>query len=652
MSKKDRRIQGIYRQHSSGNFGFIDVEEHGEKKGYFVYPLNRKDALDGDTVDAYIKEFHGKEEAEIISVLTRTDRTLVGTFTANKGQDFGFVTLKNTAFSKDIFIGQKNIGKAKSGDVVGVKILEWKGKNPSGKIVEIVGKVGDKHIDVEGYILEAGFANDFPEAVQKAAKKYKTTEVKVFKRREDLRSMFTFTIDGDDAKDLDDAISIKKKENGDWKLYVHIADVSEYVKEGSEMDEEALKRGTSVYLVDRVLPMLPRELSNGVCSLNPKEDKLTLTCEMTISKDGEVTKQKVYESVINSNYRLTYKFVQDLHDGTIQDIAKDEQFTYFNRIISSGAELSYLKEVIENAYTLKAVIEKNKQDRGVLDFDFPETKIVLDANHDPEKIARYPMYESNKIIAEFMILANEAVSSKFSNIPFVYRVHDEPDPEDVQKLNHTLHLFNIPFALKKVSTKEFSRLLGVIAKSDKKYFLEKTLLRSLAKAMYSDINRGHFGLGSTYYSHFTSPIRRYPDLQIHRIIKEKLQGKLEKDRIWHYKSILRSVSERSSEQEIKADDLEYKVRDYFVVQFYKDKVGQEFEGFISGMIKNGFFVQLPDTSEGMVEYSKDFEYSEDKQEYYHKPTKHAYKVGDIIKVILEEADEVNVRLRFSLVFKK
>ncbi|MDD3646742.1 MAG: RNB domain-containing ribonuclease [Candidatus Gracilibacteria bacterium] len=691
-SSKDT-ITGIYNPAKTGDFGFVDVE--GEKKGYYVYEANKKDALPGDKVLAEIKMFKGKPEAKIIKVLERTEEILIGEFASGKQtskrtkkdeqRDFtyGFVIVNDVAFKKDIFIPGKYIGEAKVGDIVGVKIIGWSAKSPEGKIVEVLGKKGDKGLELESIILGSGFKQGFSRGIENELKQISPHPTplpsrgegiatkKELENRTDLRRLFTFTIDGEDAKDLDDAISIVERKNGNFELYVHIADVSHYIKEGSELDREAIKRGTSVYLADRVIPMLPEKLSNDLCSLNPNTDKLTLTCEILIAKDGKIKKSRVYESIINTDFRLTYKEVDEMIKNTSSQPSplEEKEQAQLNspllqrrgargEVLKVGDSLQFggtitkqLIETIKKAEVLRGYIEKNKNLQGVLNFEFPETKIEFDSEKNPIGIKQYPRYKSNKIIEEFMISANEAVSKEFSMYPFLHRIHPDPSEEDIQKLQSTLDLFGVDFKLQDFTTKEFSNLLEKIDKSPKKYILENIILRTLTKAIYSHENEGHFGLGLNYYSHFTSPIRRYPDLQIHRIIKEKLQGKLNPKRIHHYKNILETVANKTSTQERKAEKLEYKVRDFFIVRYYKDKVGHEFEATIVSIIPKGFFVQLVDTAEGFIDLSENssFIHREDLHCFEDKKGGKNYCLGDKIKVKLIEADERLIRLNFELV---
>ncbi|MFK7780683.1 MAG: ribonuclease R [Candidatus Gracilibacteria bacterium] len=631
-------IEGVFSQ-GRGDFGFIDVE--GIDKGFFVFSNNKNSALDGDKVRAKVKTFKGKDEAEVIKVLERKIDLIVGEYVPGKNNNFGFVVPNNPNVKNDIFVPGKYSMDAKAGDVVGVLVTAWEKKNPEGVIKQIIGKKGDKAVDVLSLIIEGGGKISFPEKVLSYTEEIsKKIDEKEYFKREDLRNLFTFTIDGEDAKDLDDAISVKKLEVGGYKLFVHIADVAHYVTEKSPLDIEAYKRATSTYLVDRVIPMLPEKLSNDLCSLNPNTEKLTLTCEMTIGNNGKITKTKVYESIIKSDYRLTYKEVDEILEQKTQPPSPVKEREFKGEVFSK----------LQIANSLKEKITKYRQELGVLNFDFPETKIILDEEGNPVGIKEYPKYDSNKLIEEFMISANEAVSRHFSDLPFLYRIHEEPKDDDLAKLQDTLNLFEINFQFKNGTTKEFSILLSKISKLDeaKKMFLEKIILRTLSKAVYSKENFGHFGLGLSFYSHFTSPIRRYPDLQIHRIIKEKITKKLDSKRLSHYSELLDTVSKYTSDKERKAEKLEYRVKDYYIVKYYKNRVGEEFEGVISGIISKGFFVALKDTAEGFVELQRS-EFNDQMQEHLELSTGKRYKMGEKVKVRLIEADEVMLRLNFEVI---
>lgn len=637
--KYENTIEWIFSQWK-WEFWFIDVE--WIDKWYFVFWDNKNWALDWDKVEAFVKVFKWKQEAEIIKIIERKKDLIVWKYLEWKNNNYWFVSSNNPNIKNDIFIPWKFSLWAKNWDIVWVLIKNWEGKNPEWEIKEIIWKLWDKKIDVLSLIVEWWAKLKFDEKTINFSEKI---DDKITKEDEKLRknlvNLFTFTIDWEDAKDLDDAISIEKLDIWWYKLYVHIADVAHYVKEWNPIDKEAYKRATSTYLVDRVIPMLPEKLSNNLCSLNPNTKKLTLTCEMTIWNNWKIKSTKVYESIISSDFRLTYKEV----DQILSEELKENDKLLFWNIVDE-----HLIEKLKISNELKEKITFYREWSWVLNFDFPETKIILNDDDNVVEIKEYPRYNSNKLIEEFMISANEAVSSEFSNFPFLYRIHEEPKQDDLLKLQDTLNLFWIDFFFKKWTTKEFSELLDKISKLDesKKMFLEKIVLRTLTKAVYSKENFWHFGLWLSFYSHFTSPIRRYPDLQIHRIIKEKINKKLDKKRLFHYESILEKVSKHCSDKERKAEKLEYKIRDYYIVKYYKDKVWEEFEWVITWVLPKWFFVALKDSAEWFVEMTRS-DFREELQEHLDLSSWKSFKLWTKVNVKLIEADEKLLRLNFEII---
>ncbi len=676
--KQKDQIQGIYSQIAGKNFWFIDVEWVDD--GFFVIEMNKNWAFDWDEVIAELKTYRGKEEAVILHVVKRGIRNVVwelklSSKSGTTWDSFGFVIPRENAFESDVFIAGSKMMWAKHWDIVWVNILDYSGKNPSWEITEILWKKGDIWINVDSYILEAWFHQKFDETLlESLEKKYskETISQKEITRRKDFRKTFTFTIDGEDAKDLDDAISIQKKENGSYKLIVHIADVAHYVTEDSKLNKEAFKRGTSVYLTDRVIPMLPEILSNNLCSLNIGSDKLSLSCEILISESGELVKSTVYESIIRSDFRLTYKEVDQVVQTTSWDLSIEDGIVEWTELFCGKTATSELIEALTLAEELRSKITQKKNETWVLNFDFPETKVILDDKKEVVEIKEYPRFDSNKMIEEFMVMANEAVSRKFATYPFLYRIHEKPEAENQEKLTILLNLFNIDYKFKEFDTREVWELLTLINSTDnaqpllskegrknnlsegQKKFLEKSILRTLSKAVYSDENEGHFGLGLQFYSHFTSPIRRYPDLQIHRIIKEKLQWELSKTRIIHYKNLLKSVAGNTSDQERKAEKLEYKVRDYYICGYYKKQVSQQFVWDITTILPYWCFVQLPDSSEWFVELIPKWGkptwwvYNEQFMKFENKSTGQILNLWDSVDVILNEVDMELLRMNFTL----
>lgn len=633
----------IYSQAKDWQYWFVDVIDL--PKGYFVHPKNKLTAMDWDTVEAFVKDFNWRQEAEIIRVLERKKWLIVWVYQQSKG-NFWFVIPKNENIKNDIFVASTNAFWARSGDIVWVEITKFTAKNPEWVIKEIISKkwnLDKREEEILTIAVEMWAKITFPEeALNNLKNVSEKIEEKEFSKRKDLRKLFTFTIDWADAKDLDDAVSLEILENGDYLLYVSIADVSHYVAENSALDKEALERWTSIYLADRVIPMLPEKLSNNLCSLNPYTDKLALTCEIHIwAKTWHTVKSKVYESIINSDFRLTYEEV----DKIVKNEIKSWEELMFRWIASQK-----LIETINQADSLKNIILEHREKVWILNFDFPETYISFDDKWEPNWVKEYPKYDSNKLIEVFMVSANEAVAKQFSQIPFLYRIHDEPKNFDISDLEEKLRLFWVKFKFKDVTTLEFAQLLEKFKNLEetKKRFLEKMTLRTLTQAIYSNVNFWHFGLWLQFYSHFTSPIRRYPDLQIHRIIKEFLNGKFDEKRKSHYLDILPKVAKQSSERERLSEKLEYKVRDYFIVKYYKNKIWQEFDAVISGLISKWIFVALQDTAEWFVEI-KNWNFDEKNQTMKVKSKK--YTLWQDLRVRLVNADEKLLRLDFEIVEK-
>ena len=633
----------IYSQAKDWQYWFVDVIDL--PKGYFVHPKNKLTAMDWDTVEAFIKDFNWRQEAEIIRVLERKKWLIVWVYQQSKG-NFWFVIPKNENIKNDIFVASTNAFWARSGDIVWVEITKFTAKNPEWVIKEIISKkwnLDKREEEILTIAVEMWAKITFPEeALNNLKNVSEKIEEKEFSKRKDLRKLFTFTIDWADAKDLDDAVSLEILENGDYLLYVSIADVSHYVAENSALDKEALERWTSIYLADRVIPMLPEKLSNNLCSLNPYTDKLALTCEIHIwAKTWHTVKSKVYESIINSDFRLTYEEV----DKIVKNEIKSWEELMFRWIASQK-----LIETINQADSLKNIILEHREKVWILNFDFPETYISFDDKWEPNWVKEYPKYDSNKLIEVFMVSANEAVAKQFSQIPFLYRIHEEPKNFDISDLEEKLRLFWVKFKFKDVTTLEFAQLLEKFKNLEetKKRFLEKMTLRTLTQAIYSNVNFWHFGLWLQFYSHFTSPIRRYPDLQIHRIIKEFLNGKFDEKRKSHYLDILPKVAKQSSERERLSEKLEYKVRDYFIVKYYKNKIWQEFDAVISGLISKWIFVALQDTAEWFVEI-KNWNFDEKNQTMKVKSKK--YTLWQDLRVRLVNADEKLLRLDFEIVEK-
>ena len=571
-------------------FGFVRVE--GEDDDIFIPGSYTKSALDGDTVQVLVKKEGGegkRREGQVLNILERGNSVLVGTYT--RSRNFGFVTPDNQKFTKDIYVAKAESKGAVTGHKVVVEITDFgdEQRKPEGRVLEILGHVNDPGVDILSVIKAYGLPEEYPDDVMKQIENIPDeVEEKEKAGRADFRDLQTVTIDGEDAKDLDDAITISKEGNM-YHLGVHIADVSQYVTEGSPLDKEALKRGTSIYLVDRVIPMIPHKLSNGICSLNQGVDRLALSCMMDINEKGEIVKHKICESVINVTRRMSYTSVHKIIEE------KDE---------AERKEYEELIPMFELMYELADILQARREKRGSIDFDFPEAKIILDEKGKPIDVKEYERTQANRIIEEFMLAANQTVAEEYfwNELPFVYRTHETPDMEKIQNL--ALFIENFGYTLKikedEIHPKEVQKLMRSIAGKPEEGLIGRLALRSMKQARYTTECEGHFGLALKYYCHFTSPIRRYPDLQIHRIIKENIHGGMKDKRIDHYQKILPEVAEQTSALERRADDAEREVEKMKKAEYMEQFVGKDFEGTISGLTTWGMYVELPNTIEGMI----------------------------------------------------
>jgi len=622
-------------------FGFVTLE--GEPEDIFIPESSTNGAMHGDKVAVMLtNEKSGKRrEGIIVRIVERGMTEIVGTFEKNK--NFGFVVPDNHKFH-DIYIPKEHTKGAVTGHKVVVKITDYGDENhsPEGEVVEIIGHINDPGVDIMSVIKAYGLPVEFPKDVLRIVD-FIPDEIspEEIKNRRDIRDLPTVTIDGEDAKDLDDAISLTKE--GDiYHLGVHIADVSHYVKEGSLLDKEALKRGTSVYLVDRVIPMLPHKLSNGICSLNPGEDRLALSCFMDIDSKGNVINHEIVETVIRSDRRMTYTDVNKIVEE--QDEELIEKYKDFVPMFMLMLELS-------------EILKKRRHKRGAINFDFPESKIIVDKNGKPIEIKPYERNKATKIIEEFMLIANETIAEDFfwQEIPFIYRTHENPDEEKIKAL--AIFINNFGYSLKlgndDIHPKEIQKLLIKVEDTPEEALISRLTLRSMKQAKYTVANTGHFGLSTKYYCHFTSPIRRYPDLQIHRIIKENLRGKLTESRRSHYEKILNEVANHSSKTERRADEAEREVEKMKKVEYMTEHIGEVFEGVISGITSWGIYVELPNTIEGMVRVSDmddDFYiYDEEHYQMIGEHTKKTYKLGQKVKVEVISADKLLRTIDFAFV---
>ena len=555
----------------------------------------------------------------------------MGTYQKSKG--FGFVVPDNVRITRDIFIPQGCDGGAVTGHKVMVRVKEFGGENkkPEGVITEILGHVNDPGVDILSLVRAYGLPEEFPPKVMEQLKQIPDEVTEADRAgRKDLRSVKTVTIDGEEAKDLDDAITIERDGDG-YRLGVHIADVSHYVTEGSPLDAEALKRGTSVYLTDRVIPMLPHKLSNGICSLNQGEDRLALSCLMDIDAKGNVIGHEIAETVIRVDHRMTYTAVDAI--VTKQDPSVMKEYEDFTE------EFFLMKELAD-------LLRKKRHSRGSIDFDFPESKITLDEKGRPIEIKPYDRNAATKIIEDFMLLANETVAEDYfwQEVPFLYRTHEKPDEEKMLRLGTFLNNFGYHLRMPngEVHPKEIQKLLDKVEGTPEEALISRLTLRSMKQARYTPVNTGHFGLAAKYYTHFTSPIRRYPDLQIHRIIKECLHGGLSEKREAHYRKLLTEVAAQTSALERRADEAERETDKMKKLQYMEQFIGQEFDGVISGATNWGFYVELPNTVEGMVhvnELQDDYYlFDEAHYELMGEMTRKTYKLGQPIRIMVTGCD--------------
>lgn len=653
---------GIFSAHHRG-FGFVTIE--GCDGDLFVPPDDTGDAMDGDTVQVIIDENGrgGRAEARVLKVLKHANETLIGTFEKNKS--FGFVIPDNPRITMDIFIPQGKENGAVSGHKVVVKLDTYatRNKNPEGHVQEILGHINDPGVDILSIVRAYGLPEEFPEDVmeevshapEELSAEYVAEEIGK-NGRVDLRDVPMVTIDGEDAKDLDDAVSVSKETiNGEtiYHLGVHIADVSHYVKEGTPLDAEAYKRGTSVYLVDRVIPMLPHRLSNGICSLNAGCDRLAMSCLMDIDEKGIIVGHKICESVVRIDRRMTYTAVNailEAKNGTEEPQTdapekekSKEKAEFAKKCLEEYADFVPMFLLLDET---ARVLRKKRMARGAVDFDFPECKIILDAKGRPVEIRPYERNAATMLIEDCMLAANETVAEDYywQQIPFLYRSHEKPDGEKIKRFGILINNFGYSIRLQngELHPKEMQKLLEKAAGSPEEALLARLALRSMKQAKYTTECMGHFGLAANYYTHFTSPIRRYPDLQIHRIIKENLHGGLTKKRIAHYEKILPEVAIWTSSRERLADEAERETDKAKKVQFMERHIGEEFTGVISGISNYSFYVELPNTVEGMVRLANlDGDYYVFDEEHYElvgERTRKKFKLGQTVKIQVVSVD--------------
>lgn len=644
--KLQREPRGLYKTgtfigHQKG-FGFVELEEE-DADDLFIPADQVHGALHMDQVQVKVnpKKDGKRLEGSITKILGHGIREVVGTF--QRSRNFGFVVVDNSKFTKDLFVPKELSMNAESGDKVVAVITNYgtEKQNPQGKIREVLGGENDPGTDILAIARSSGLPMDFPEKVLEQAERVGQGVMESdFQGRMDLRDLDMVTIDGEDAKDLDDAVSLTV-ENDLYHLGVHIADVANYVQDHSALDREALKRGTSVYLVDRVIPMLPKVLSNGICSLNAGEERLALSCLMTVDKNGNVVDAEVTESVINVNRRMSY--------NQVQKILVEEDAALIE-------EHKELVPMFRAMHALSHIIRKKRHHRGAIDFDFPESKIILNELGKPVEIRAQEANEATRLIEDFMLLANETVAQEFceKEIPFLYRIHENPDMEKMESVLTYIRAQGQKVDKKKqeISPKEIQTVLSAIEGLPTEPLISRLLLRSMKQARYSTECVGHFGLAAKYYCHFTSPIRRYPDLQIHRIIKDTLRGRMNGAKKVYYEEFLDEVATQSSAMERRAEEVERETVKLKKVEYMEGHLGEEFTGVISGVTAWGIYVELPNTVEGLVHMSNMHDdyyvYDEEKYQLVGERTQKTYGLGDAVTVVADSVDCAMKTIDFRL----
>lgn len=633
---------GSFSAHAKG-FGFVTPEDGGGD--VFIPASETNGAMHKDKVLYKVTGGGGsgkRAEGTILRVLDRGMHRLVGLY--EQVQGFGFVTPDDKKMAKDIFIAKENSMGAVTGHKVVVEMTDYgnERRSPEGKVIEILGHIHDPGVDILSVIRRYELAVEFPAEVYQEIEDVETeVSEEEIAGREDLRDVLTITIDGEDAKDLDDAVSLSVLPNGNYELGVHIADVSHYVREHTALDKEAYARGTSVYLVDRVIPMLPHKLSNGICSLNPHTDRLTLSCIMEIDRRGQVLAHQVVNSVIHSDYRMTYTAVQDLLDGKTP--ALREQY-------------AQILPMLEEMNTLRTILWKRRKKRGSVHFDLPEAKIKLDEMGKPIEILPYERNDATNLIEEFMLICNETIAENYfwQEIPFVFRSHQEPDEEKMEKMEQFLRGFGYRVRKKdgEIHPREIQKILAEAEGKPEERIITRMVLRSMMQARYTADNQGHFGLAAKYYCHFTSPIRRYPDLQIHRFIKMTLAGEMSGKKEYGYRKKMPEVAQHCSKRERIAEDAQRDTEALKKVEFMLDKVGKTYEGIISGVTNWGIYVELANTVEGMVALSQmedDFYlFDEQNMQVFGRRNGKIYRLGDLVQVTVTKVSQEAGTIDFAI----
>lgn len=637
-----KRLTGIFRASLKG-FGFVVIE--GEEQDIYIAEEDTNTAMDQDEVEVVItREPDGRSrEGKIVRIVNRALTKVVGLYQVRKGKSYGFVIPDNQRLSNDIFVPAEYSKGAVDGHKVVVELTSYGDdrRSPEGKVVEIIGHINDPGTDILSIVKGYDLPLEFPEKVLNQAERVAKPVSEADRQgRQDLRDWQMVTIDGEDAKDLDDAVSIARE--GDcYILGVHIADVTNYVQENSALDREAFKRGTSVYLVDRVIPMLPHTLSNGICSLNQGEDRLALSCIMKIDEKGRVVDHEIAETVIRVDQRMSYTSVKKI----LEDHDPEEMKKY-----------QELVPMFEEMSRLSKILREHRRIRGSIDFDFPETKMILDEKGRPLELQPYERNVATRMIEDFMLLANETVAEDYywQELPFVYRTHEAPDEEKIRTLATFINNFgySMHVGANEVRPKEIQKLLAKVEGSPQEAMISRLALRSMKQAKYTPENSGHFGLAAAYYTHFTSPIRRYPDLQIHRIIKDNIRGRMQEEKIVHYDKILPEVTKHASEMERRAEEAERETVKLKKVEYMQQHLGEIFEGVISSITKWGMYVELPNTVEGLVHVANmrddHYEYDENRYELIGTHTNKVYKLGQRIRIRVTGADRLLRTIDFEI----
>ena len=664
----NKYLSGVFRANEKG-FGFVKVD--GIEKEIYIAKKYTKTALNGDKVliEIFDESEGANKEGRIIKILTRDVDTVVGVFVNNR--NYGFVVPDDRKLGTDIFISKKNFGKARNNSKVLVKITKYpeNGKNAEGEIIEVLGGINEAGVDMLSLIKEYKLPYEFPEKVVEEAKKMDENSIQQeIAGRLDLRNEEIFTIDGEDAKDLDDAVNVKKLENGNYELGVHIADVSNYVTEGSNLDKEAITRGTSIYMLDRVIPMLPRELSNGICSLNAKKDRLTISVIMEINKEGQVVSSQIKKSVVNVTRRMSYneistilKYLHGENEETEEENVEDAK----QKINTLKKDLNLLNECktyfkhFEEMEKLAKILKKRREKQGSLNLDIPETKIILDEDGFAIDVKKYELTFANEIIEQFMLTANETVAETFYwlQAPFIYRVHEEPDEDKVLELNKFLYNFGYKIKTSKdnIHPKAFAEVLEDIKGKEEERVISTLILRTLKVARYESENKGHFGIASKYYCHFTSPIRRYPDLFIHRVISKYLENNynVDEETLEKFSSQAAMYADSSSEREKVAQKVERDSIEIKKAEYMQDKIGEEYEAIVSSVTSFGMFVELENTVEGLIRFEnlgdEYFIYDENRKTLTGEQTKKTYKIGDKVKIKVINANKITRQIDFEIV---